>query len=72
MFKLNERIRKTLTLVGDSFKAQNIEVDIEAEDDLIVTGYPNEFCQVLLNLFNNARDALEERNVTSPHIKIHV
>jgi PAS domain S-box-containing protein len=69
-FNLRETVKKTLILVGDSFKSQNIKTDAEAHEDLIVTGYQNEYCQVLLNILNNARDVLTERNIVSPRIKI--
>ncbi len=71
-FDLKETVSKTLILVGDSFKAQNIQVDIQAQEDLMVTGYPNEYSQVLLIILNNARDALTERNVASPRIEINL
>ena len=69
-FNLKEKIHETLVLGSDSLKAQNIEIELDVDEDLIMTGYPNEFCQVLLNIINNARDALQEGNVTSPHIKV--
>ena len=52
------------------FKVQEITVVTEAEENLHATGYPNEYSQVLLNLLNNARDALSERKVASPRIEI--
>ena len=55
-FSLMEAINKTLILVGDSLRLQNITIDTDAQEDLIVTGYQNEYCQVLLNIVNNARD----------------
>jgi signal transduction histidine kinase len=58
-FNLREAVKKTLMLVGDSFNSQNIEIYTEVQEDLIVTGYENEFCQVLLNILNNARDVNE-------------
>ena len=67
-FNLREAVKKTLTLVGD----KNIKIDTEAQEDLIVTGYQNEYCQVLLNILNNARDALSERNIASPRIEINL
>jgi C4-dicarboxylate-specific signal transduction histidine kinase len=71
-FNLKEKVCKILVLVNDSFKVNNIAVDMEAEEDLFITGYPNEYCQVLLNILNNARDALIERTVASPRITIHL
>jgi len=69
-FNLQETVSKTLIMVGDSFKAHNIAVDTEAEEELIVTGFPNEYSQVLLIILNNARDALLEGNVLLPRIEI--
>jgi len=71
-FNLKEKVCKTLILVNDSFRVNSINVDMEAEEDLFITGYPNEYCHVLLNILNNARDALAERNVVSPRITIHL
>ncbi len=69
-FTLMDAVNKTLILVGDSFRLQNITIDTEAQEDLIVTGYQNEYCQVLLNILNNARDILAERKILSPRIEI--
>ncbi|MGA7828288.1 MAG: PocR ligand-binding domain-containing protein [Geobacteraceae bacterium] len=69
-FNLKDAVKKTLILVGDSFKEQNITIDIVAQEDLIVTGYQNEYCQVLLNILNNARDIMTERKTYSPRIEI--
>jgi len=71
-FNLLDAVKKTLILVGDSFKAQDITIGIAAQEDLIVTGYQNEFCQVLLNILNNARDVLTERKTDSPRIEINL
>ena len=37
---------------------------------MIITGFPNEYSQVLLIILNNARDALLEGNVSLPRIEI--
>jgi len=71
-YNLQETVTSILTLVGDGFKAHNIKVEINAEEDLVVTGYPNEYSQVLLNLLNNARDAFAERKVSSPRVEINL
>lgn len=70
-FSVDEVIRRMLVLTSDSLKARNIQVNVELEEGLTITGLPNEFSQVLLNILNNARDALTERNIASPHIDIH-
>jgi signal transduction histidine kinase len=71
-FNLKERVCKTLVLVKDSFRLNNINVDMKAEEDLFITGFPNELSQVLLIILNNATDALTEGNVASPRIEINL
>jgi PAS domain S-box-containing protein len=71
-FELNEMVNKTLALVDDCLKENKIQVTIKAEDALIITGYQNEYCHVLLNILNNAREALVERNISSPQIEINL
>jgi C4-dicarboxylate-specific signal transduction histidine kinase len=36
----------------------------------MVIGYPNEYAQVLLNIFMNARDAPVESNADNPRILV--
>ena len=71
-FDLKNALDRTLLLLADSFKAHRIQVDAEAAGRVLGTGYPNEYSQVLLNVLNNAREALAERQVTSPRIWIRV
>ena len=60
-FKVNEAIANTVSLIEDSFKNQHIGIEVVAKDDPSILGYRNEFAQALLNILNNARDALMER-----------
>lgn len=69
-FSVDEVIRRMLVLISDSLKARNIQVNVESEAGLTITGLPNEFSQVLLNILNNARDALAEHNIAVPRIDI--
>ena len=58
-FFVKDSILKVLKLSKSSIQNHNIEVETNFEDDLVIKGYPNEFLQVLLNIFNNAKDALK-------------
>ena len=60
-FVLSESIENTLSLIEDSFKNQNISIEVIVKNDPVINGYQNEFAQVLLNILNNARDVLAER-----------
>ena len=59
-FDLAQSIRSALELVDSSFKNHEIDVEVDIQEGLEVEGYPGEFSQVLLNLLNNAKDALLE------------
>jgi PAS domain S-box-containing protein len=69
-FRVHEAIQKSLSLLEGNLKNPLIDVELVANDDLNINGYPNEFAQVILNILNNARDAFIERNVSKP--KIHI
>ncbi len=56
-FNVTGVVRKTLTLLEGSFNNLQIGIEVHAEGDPIIYGYPNEFSQALLNILINARDA---------------
>jgi PAS domain S-box-containing protein len=57
---LNKIVRETLTLVEHQFTKASVEVDLSQDPDLPrIKGDPGKLQQVLLNLFLNARDAME-------------
>jgi len=60
-FAVHEVVARTVALVEDGFKYQQIEIALEASANPVIHGFPNEYCQVLLNILMNARDALLER-----------
>jgi C4-dicarboxylate-specific signal transduction histidine kinase len=53
-------------------KDDQIGIEIFATDDPVIHGYRNEFAQVLLNILNNARDALTERGTDNPRVTITI
>jgi PAS domain S-box-containing protein len=71
-FKVRETIDNALSLIKDSFKNQQIIIDVIAKNDPIIYGYRNEFAQVLLNILNNARDILTERATANPKVTITI
>ena len=58
LFSARDQINSAVTLVESAFKSKNISIALEAENDLMLTGFPNEYSQVLLNLLSNAKDAI--------------
>ena len=57
-FSALEKVNEAVALVGSSFQHNNIIIHIDALDDLMLSGFPNEYSQVLLNLLSNAKDAI--------------
>lgn len=62
IFDLKKTIEKNLLLLDSGLKAQNIKISKNLGNDIFVQGYENELTQALLNIFNNARDALSSIN----------
>ena len=69
-FDVAQSIRSALELVESAFKNHEIKVRLDLQQNLEVTGYPGEFSQVLLNLLNNAKDALLENRKEDREIHI--
>lgn len=72
LFGLNESVEKVLSILSSSLKEEKIEIVLAIKSREKVAGYPNEFGQVLLNLFSNARDALLSGNIEEKKIEISV
>jgi PAS domain S-box-containing protein len=71
-FFLNEIVDRVLAFVEAGFRNKQIDIEVKMPEAVAATGYPNEFAQVLLNILNNAKDALLERRVPSPKLAIRV
>ena len=70
-FGVKQVIERTVSLIEKSFEDQKIGIVIHTEGDPVITGYPNEFAQVLLNILMNARDALVIDEVSDALISIN-
>jgi len=71
-FDLGRTVAKTLTLVEGNLSDKGIRVQVSAEDAPILTGHPNEFSQVLLNILNNAMDAFADQPNADPFVSVRV
>ena len=71
-FKIIEVIEKVLSFVEREFKHKGILIEIIGDKDINVNGLPNEYAQVLLNIINNAKEAIIESNIKNPLIKIEL
>ncbi len=71
-FSLNQSIQSTLDILSASLRNHNVATQIEAGEDVVAFGFPNEYSQVLLNIINNAKDALASNKVGNGLIHIRI
>ncbi len=69
-FNVKEAVLKSISFVEDTLKSANIKLEYSLDDQIYVYGFANEYSQVILNLINNAKDALLEKKPDNPEIKI--
>jgi len=69
-FCINKVIENTVDIVRPVFEKEKIDLKINLNEKLYIVGFPNEFGQALLNIINNAKDALIENNIEDKYIKI--
>lgn len=70
-FYLTELVEMALKMVLPALQSHGIEIEIEKKKLAKLFLYENELLQVILNIINNAKDALIENKITTPHIKIY-
>ncbi len=70
-FYICDMIDSVMLIVSSSLKNNNIKVNINIDKDIKLKTYLNEYQQVVLNILNNAKDVLIERQIKNPMIKIN-
>ena len=68
-FSIKKAIEDVIEIVSAQLKNHNIEVILNG-DDFEINGYPSEFKQVILNVINNAKDAILANNIQNGKIII--
>ena len=63
-FDIIDAVNKTLDIVGQTLIKSEIELSVnrETDNEILFFGYQNELQQVILNLINNAKDSILEKN----------
>ncbi len=69
-FTPREAVEKALSFMEWGAGRPTITFDCDEGGDVPVTGFLNEYTQVLLNILQNARDALAERDIAAPAVRI--
>jgi len=62
IFNLSKTIYKVLELIAPIYKKEEIELDVDLEESIFINGYSNELGQTLINIINNAKDAILEND----------
>ena len=70
-FKLRDSIENILQIVSAQLENHNIKITLSGENYEVI-GYPNEFKQVIINLTNNAKDAILENQIPNGEISIYI
>lgn len=71
-FSIKEACNNSIGLICSSYDALGITLNRKLDVDFMVFGYPREFSQVILNLFINAKDILEERKIKNPEVFLEI
>ena len=69
-FSVTNAIKDAISLVSASFSNHNIDIVLESGLDASIMGFSNEFSQVLLNLFSNAKDAILQNQVAKGKVRV--
>ena len=66
VFKVNNVIEGAIRFISDSYTEHKIKILHCTNSDIEINSYKNELIQVLLNIFNNSKDAVIERKIENP------
>ena len=69
-FSLNKVVQNTIEMLQPITQKNGISITFNAKEEFEVLGFVNNFSQVLLNIFNNAKDVLIEKEIENKQITI--
>jgi PAS domain S-box-containing protein len=70
-FNAKESIEKIIGFISKSFERNQIELETYLEN-VTIFGFGNEYSQVVLNILNNAKDAILDNNKSGGKVKIEL
>lgn len=70
VFDLRDQLMHATNLLEAGFQSMGIAICEEYAEGIRTEGFPNEFSQVVLNLMNNAKEALVEQKTENPRIHL--
>jgi len=60
-FDLSDCVEKCMAIVNSSINNHHLNIQTKYEDNIFIYNYDNELQQAIINIFNNAKDALKEK-----------
>ena len=72
IFSAAAQIGNIQKLLQKQLSKSSVTINLNAQPSITVFGHEGEFKQVVLNIINNAKEALEERKIERPTIDINV
>jgi signal transduction histidine kinase len=69
-FSANTVVMKTVEFIRKSFEHNQIELKIDMKQECTISGFANEYSQVILNILNNAKDAIVENHTKNAFVEI--
>jgi len=73
IFSIEEGIQKAYSIIEASLQNNSLKYTLDMKDTSIkIEGYINEFSQVIVNILNNAQDALIENKISNAYINVRV
>jgi len=70
IFYLNRAIESSIRFISDVYGQHKIKILHCTNADIEITSYKNELIQVLLNIFNNSKDAIVENRIKNPIVTV--
>lgn len=70
IFSVKKVLEESMDLVKSYYDHLDIKISLVCEEDFEVLGYPNEFSQVIMNLFSNSKDSLNEKENQKKYIEV--
>jgi len=71
VFDVKEKINETVNILASQLKSHDINLSVEGES-FSTLGFASEFQQVILNIINNAKDILIEKDIKDACINITI
>ena len=71
IYNINDSIKKVYRLLSKIYNSKGIEIELNLKDNLLTEGYSNELEQVIINILNNAKDAIVENEAKIKKIIIN-